>query len=433
MNFVGKRKLVGITEKLHLRIFGHDMSNEMRAFLNNLSWSFFGGGIASLILFMVAVSAARLLGPSEFGKYSIIIAITEILLIIIIFGTDIGSIKLLSSSSKNKNKVISSSLIITIITIFIVCVVFFMSHKYIEYINNFDTITSLIIIISSVVFGIKRMGDSYMRGLMMFKNQAKYKIMEAVCVILLFPVLFFAIGISNYFAYIGTIIVSSGFISFLYFKRYVKYFSKKDISKKYSKKILSYSTFGIIASITGVIVQSFDKLVIYKYFELASVGVYSVYYMISLLAVSQIIQIVINVFLPTMKEEIEKKNIYKKINNLYRISFLPGVIFFIFFIRMTLFLFGSEYEIFWNWIVILSFFSVIHFFTSLYGWTLISISREGYKKQNIGLIAGTFGYIITIVIGISILGLKIEIFFIALVVSRLISGLLYKFFISKLL
>lgn len=435
MNFKERKKLASAIERVHLYTFGHEMSDEMRKFLNNLSWSFFGGMTASIILFVVAVGAARLLGPSEFGKYSLIIAVAEVLLVVIIFGVDIGSIKLLSASSakKNRNKTISSSFVLFGIVSVLVCLISFLGFGLVERFTNFDTMTILLTVVVALAFGFKRIGDSYMRGLMLFKDQARYKIIEAISVICLFIITFFIIGISNYLAYIAIIIFGVGIAGILYLKEYIKYLSKNDISKKYSKKILSYSAFGIIASVTSIVVQSFDKLFIYKYFELSDVGVYSVYYMLSLLLSSQIIQIVINVFFPSMNEQVKKDDIFQKINKLAKVGFLPGVIFFVVFIRVALFFFGSEYEVFWSWIMILSFFSVIHFYTALYGWTLISISREGYKKQNIGLIMGILGYILTIVVGIWILGLTIEILFIALVVNRLISGLAYKVFIKKLI
>lgn len=35
-----KLKLITLTEAVHRRVFGHEMSDEMRKFLKNLSWSF---------------------------------------------------------------------------------------------------------------------------------------------------------------------------------------------------------------------------------------------------------------------------------------------------------------------------------------------------------------------------------------------------------
>jgi len=48
-----KNKSISIAEVLHLRIFGHEMSEEMRKFIGNLGISFFGGAISSVLLFSV--------------------------------------------------------------------------------------------------------------------------------------------------------------------------------------------------------------------------------------------------------------------------------------------------------------------------------------------------------------------------------------------
>ena len=83
-----KQRLFQIAEIIHLRVFGHAMSDEMRKFLGNLSWSFFGGIIAAGATFTVNIVAGRLLGPEEYGKYSLVFLISQIFLIPMIFGMD---------------------------------------------------------------------------------------------------------------------------------------------------------------------------------------------------------------------------------------------------------------------------------------------------------------------------------------------------------
>ena len=85
-----KKRLIKIAEVVHLKFFGHSMSDTMREFLGNLSWSFFGGVVAMGFLFLIDVMAGRILGPKEYGKYALMIAMANVFIIPMLFGLNIG-------------------------------------------------------------------------------------------------------------------------------------------------------------------------------------------------------------------------------------------------------------------------------------------------------------------------------------------------------
>lgn len=87
--------------------------------------------------------------------------------------------------------------------------------------------------------------------------------------------------------------------------------------------------------------------------------------------------------------------------------------------------FGSEYPIYWDWIFILSVYGVVHFYVSMYGWTLVSISSAGFKQQNVGLILGMIVYMVVLLTGCWTAGFSIELLLIGLVLNRLTSGAYY--------
>jgi len=64
-----KSRAISFTEVLHRRIFGHEMSDVMRKFLSNLSWSFFGGVASSVIMALVTILAGKNLGAVSFGEF----------------------------------------------------------------------------------------------------------------------------------------------------------------------------------------------------------------------------------------------------------------------------------------------------------------------------------------------------------------------------
>ena len=91
-----KQRLFQIAEIVHLRVFGHAMSDEMRKFLGNLSWSFFGGIIAAGLFFIFITLSGRWLGPDGFGKFSLALSSSYFFSLLILFGFDTASIRWLS-------------------------------------------------------------------------------------------------------------------------------------------------------------------------------------------------------------------------------------------------------------------------------------------------------------------------------------------------
>ena len=107
-----KNTFYRIAEIIHLRIFGHEMGEEMRKFLGNLGISFFGGAISSLLLLVVSVLAGRFLGPVEYGRYAVYVALYSFLTIFLSFGLETTIIRLAAKGDEERRKNILSTYII---------------------------------------------------------------------------------------------------------------------------------------------------------------------------------------------------------------------------------------------------------------------------------------------------------------------------------
>ncbi|PJA87236.1 MAG: hypothetical protein CO141_00415, partial [Candidatus Moranbacteria bacterium CG_4_9_14_3_um_filter_42_9] len=104
-----KQKLFLVVEIVHLRIFGHEMGEEMRKFIGNLGISFFGGTISSVLLFSVSVLAGRFLGPAEYGKYALYVALYSFLTIFLSFGLETTIVRLAANADKERRRRILST------------------------------------------------------------------------------------------------------------------------------------------------------------------------------------------------------------------------------------------------------------------------------------------------------------------------------------
>jgi len=106
-----KQKSIPIVESLHRRIFGHEMSEEMRKFLGNLSISFFGGAFYSVLLFIVSILAGRFLGPIDYGKYALYVSLFSFFTIFLSFGLETTIIRLAAKADADMRKKIISTFI----------------------------------------------------------------------------------------------------------------------------------------------------------------------------------------------------------------------------------------------------------------------------------------------------------------------------------
>ena len=352
-----KTTVLGV-EKIHFLVFGTEMSEVMRSFLKNISWSLFGGIIASAVLFAVNILAGRLLGVEEYGKYNIVLAIAQILMIFFLFGMDTGSARSIpgEKTDKNKAKNISSAFYFAIFVTVIFSLVYMVSYKYIKLFFKFDNYSILLAaLLLGILLAYRQLFDSFIRGLHLFKTQSLFKIIESIFVIGAFLLAVKIFKLASYWSYIqaittGGLILIIGYLIFL--RKYLSSFDPTVL-----KENLSYSKLAFIASLLGVVFGSLDKIAVGKYLNFHELGIYSAYYTASFVLVSQAIVLFDNVFFPTISKY--RNNLNEVVKKLDKITIIFSIPFFIAMagvIFVILKLFGSSYGIDW---MLISAFSVL--------------------------------------------------------------------------
>lgn len=396
MILIVKRKIMSIAEVLHLRIFGHEMSDEMRKFLGHLSWSFFGGIIASGILFVVNILAGRWLGPVEYGKYGLVIAISSIFIIPMTIGIDNASIYYIakSESEEEKKKYLSSSFFLFLILICLSSLIFLLFNTFLAKIFNTDFDILKITLIFSIFLAIRTILDSYIKGFHFFKFQSLGKILESITVVISFILLFCLFNLVRFESYILSLLISYTVIILTYLLKFRNYFY---INISHAKKILLYGSFASLGSLSGIMLNSFDKILINKYIGQEQLGIYNAYFTSSFLLVSQLTALFINVFFPFLSSLKEKNMVLKKINKLSGIFLIPALVVLCAIIWISITFFGYKYDK--NIFLIIEFgiFGITTLYVAITSWLIASLGKEGVKFVAFnGLIVG-FLFIILMV------------------------------------
>ncbi|MFZ3069235.1 MAG: lipopolysaccharide biosynthesis protein [Microgenomates group bacterium] len=373
-----KKGIVAVAEILHLKLFQHEMSDQMRKFLRHLSWSVAGGITASAIMMIINIYAGRLMGPEEFGKYSLITTIAQILIVPMLFGLDVSSLISISKNNDitDRKKIISSSIFFVFLSSILLTIIFIFSLNYLNLRFSLGKSFFVIAFIYSLLVGYKAFLDSIIRGLHLFRYQFFGKITEILILGIIFYFTFVLGNRHDYYFFVISLIFGFLVLLAIYFKKIIPYITHFDFSSLL--KQLSLGRIIFIGTVLAVGFNSIDKLIIVKYLTFTDLGIYSAYYMVSVNLMAQLTQMFINVFLPSISG-INYRVVVKKIDRLFLICSLPLIILMIGVILVAISLFGAKYSINLNLVLSFSILSALYVYLSINGNILVSISKEIYR------------------------------------------------------
>lgn len=374
-----KKKIIIILEKIHFKLFGHQMSETMKDFLGNLSWSFFGGGLAAFLLFIVTIIGGRLLGPSGYGKYNLILAYCQFLSMAVFLGLDIASVRAVSSSKTklDKAKNISSFSVFVAASSLVVMGLLLIFRSFIISRLAIDSTLFWLFVLFGFFLIAKTAFDLSIRGLMLFKTQSIGRLLEAVGVVIFFAIFFFVFKYQDYNHFVYAFVIGSVIISLLYFKRLYSFLHNFDLEAL--KKQINYAKLFLVNIILGTLLGSADKIIVAKYLSVFELGIYAAYYAASVNIISQIIKMFNNVLFPFASGN-EDKTFTEKLDKLVYFSSVPLLLLVIALTFFVLKLYGKGYGTNWHYIIVFSILGLTNAFSSVYNSIVIGLSKKLYKK-----------------------------------------------------
>lgn len=368
--------LAALIRKMHVKIFGHEMSPTMTSFLKNISWSFIGVIVNSGLLFLVSVLAGRILGPVEYGKYSFVSTLGGIFLMFMLLSADIASVRFISRSKKNeeqKQYITTSFGLVFVLSCFVFSLVFIMR----EVLASFMGVDKIIIVLGlfyALFWTFKNLFDSFLRSLKLYTFQAMVKVIEGFSVVIIFCNLFLVLHKNTYEYYVYSLLGGIAILLIFYARRLYPFLANFQNKKMF--KLINYArsttiVLVVIVAISGVI----DKLFIGKYLGEKMLGIYSAYLMSTVIFATQIIVVIDNVLLPMINNVDEKHEVIKKIDKLALIFFVPGFLFIFLLASVVLHFFGSSYEINHFYVLIFSMVAFVQVLFSIYRNVIISTKK----------------------------------------------------------
>lgn len=348
-----KVRVSTIVDRIHWWIFGNPISSEMRRFLDNLTFSFFFGFLASLVLFLVNATMGRALGPSGFGEYNYFLSLAMSSTFFFLLGTNISSTRYISDIlyERRRGALLSAAVFIVFLQATALAILVFILRVGLTV--KFDVTTNIIVLmfIFGLIFSMRELFGSTLRALGYFKQESVIKLVDAGIVVCFSLVLYALFGTSfRYTHYVFSFIAGATIFSIFAFyilRHHFSKFSVKDITL-----LFQYNKFLIIAGISGLLLTS-EKAFIGKYVGGSELGLYSAYYASSQATVSAIGIMFMNVFWPNViKNKENLQPVIEKLKIIFYRYFPVWLILNCISTSTLLFFFGKQYPHTIPWIIL---------------------------------------------------------------------------------
>lgn len=354
-----------------------------RVVIYNLMSTFILNGIN----FIITPIFTRLLGPENYGLFSLYLTWQSLAVIFIGLQTQaiIGNISSIYSK-KEREQFFSSTLIINTIIVLIMLVLFLFYRIPISKFLGFPTV----IIIFLLVHAYANHGVNIMTGIWSFDKKADkyfyFSLINAISNILGSYFLITLVGDKSN-GYVGRIVGSSIFtvITGFYFIIRIYLKGKTEVKKEYWSYGLHFSIPLVFHALSSIILNQSDRVMLQKMVSINSVGVYSIVYTLTNI-LTLLWQAFNSAWVPFYYEDMKKGNIdlvLKKSKN-YIILFCELVIGFLLVAPEVYIIFGGKE--FKEGIFVIPYLALSCFFVFLYSF---SVNFKYYKANTKSIAVGT--------------------------------------------
>ncbi|AKB12486.1 MAG: oligosaccharide flippase family protein [Methanosarcina flavescens] len=402
------------------KVFHEKMSEGVTHFFKNLSYVGFGTFIGTAFLFTFNVLVGRLLGPLEYGKFSLVQSISMFLYVPMLMGYHNAMVKYNAEEEKydrQKNVISTTYILVLIFTTISVIIYLFIPQKILEYFSVSNEIFDLCILFS-VLYAVYMLLTATVNGL--HKMKAFAMITPIYSTILLFTFLSIAyIKPLSYklaiFSMLFSYLITSCLI-LIYIRKYLTY----EFDRKWAHTLTNFAIYSIIGSMTFVLYPNINQILINMYMSTENLGLYNAYSFASVNIASLIFNIFNGVFFPVASKCKDKTVILKRINRIAPYLIIFGTIFIIIVEFIILNIYGSKYTIKIPLLFSFAILSILIVYYGTYNWTFSSEGLDGVKLVNktsiliaiinvilamffipyLGLIGATISTSIALVIGV---------------------------------
>ncbi len=396
------------------------------SFAVNLRFLVLAEIFASLIGFPVKILAGRYLGPVEYGKYALILDVSQFLIIPIVFIRTAAQ-KYLAERKEEKKNIIGNINFIFFLSSFISLFILYALRKRIGWIINVEEELICWSLFLSLASGLFYVYESIGRALGRYKLVARISIVNSIVIVSLFSTFVLILRNSTYVSYTVAVIASFLFSAFLLFGSITNRGNLFKYDPVIIRKIVIYSSITLIGSLTGAIIGNTSRFFLNKYLNIYWVGVYSAYVNAANMFIGRFFQLFLNVYFPTISSKSDKIGFFFKFIRSYKYLLVLVYITTFISILFVLMLFGSEYPLKLDIALLFSLNMCIYIYYQVLMWTLNSQGVRGVKDVSIILIVNSILNIVLYILFIPVLGIY------GVILSTILINIIFSFYFRYLI
>jgi O-antigen/teichoic acid export membrane protein len=354
------------------------MSADVQTFLKNLLYVSIGTIISTLFVAVVTIIGGRILGPAEYGKFSLIQSISMFLYLPMILGYNSAMVKYVSEKEESGRQftiIITTCILVLILTIISSSIYLFFSRQ----ISNLLSTSNEIIIYScilAVLFVFYTITTNIIRALNKMKTYSFFQSLYAMILIFSF-IMLIIYKMYSYQSLIYPMFLGYGITGIIILILIFKNDGRYKFDRSWAKILTKYALFSALGGLSFVLYSNIDTIMISKYMIIEDVGIYNAYYTASINVAAVISGIFLTVYFPAVSKYNNKQIIFLKINKIIPYIIIGGLPFIMVCEYIIVILYGNKYPINIEWIILFAIASILIGIEGIYAWLLASTDPKG--------------------------------------------------------
>lgn len=372
-------------ERIYVWYFKMPLTADAKRFVRNLSFTFIGTAISSLILFALNVLGGRWLGPEQYGYFAVVQSTAYFIAIPMLFGVH-ASIAHYLAKENDKLSLLSLGTLLFVFTLAVFSLLLFLiRHPIAQYLKMADEL-----FLFAIIFGVGISVYLYVKGalsgLQWFSSLSVLEVVYAIAVIIPFIVIVaksrsfqslvypFMIGY-GVFALCGAIFI------------FYRLGAPAGLPSSLMKAFLVFSALNVFTGIAGILLKNINAIMVNAFLTAKDAGIYQAYATCSITMTLVAAGIFSTVFFPTSSSYKNKLPILARVLKLFPLSFLIGIpgLFIVQYVFLSVY--GSEYPKDLLLLVLFAIVGVLSFLSVALGRLLGSQGRDGMVVNIVALTA----------------------------------------------
>ncbi len=390
-----KKLFLNFFNLVYKKIFAEEMTANIEIFFKNLGYVALGFGIAKVLTVIFNILAGRVLGPEEYGKFTLVISVASFLTIPMFMGISTAMVKYNAEGEdfKRRSAIISTAYLMVFL-FSLVSIFFYLIFKprLLRLFSISDSIFYLILLFT-IIYALSSIITRTLQGLHEMKKRSMLEIIFGVGLLGVFTLFIFMKDSRTFIAAVFAICIAYVLVIIIGMASIYKYFSFQ-FSRYWAGKLIRYGFYSLLAAVSFIFLTNVDKVMINKYLATGDLGIYRAYHASSLGIVSSFMVMFTTVFFPTASKSKAKWNIFKRINRFIPYLVIFGLPILVGGEFIALKLYGKNYPINLALLILFGLGAITVSLYGVYAWLIVSAGKTGAKIGMMALvIAASFNII----------------------------------------